>query len=99
MLISEKGRAYRDLILWALYTHYPSIIIGCTPIRFNISMDILMYPPDNRRRDTDNILKCLWDSLQHAGLYEDDYQIKKHSVERMGMIKNGKVSILMNKII
>jgi len=34
------------------------------------------YPPDNRRRDADNIAKCCLDTLQAAGLYEDDSQIK-----------------------
>ena len=34
------------------------------------------YPPDARRRDLDNLLKCTLDSLVHAGLLEDDSQIK-----------------------
>ena len=41
------------------------------------------YPPDSRRRDLDNVLKCTLDALVHAGLMEDDSQIK-HLDVRMG---------------
>ena len=36
---------------------------------------ILASPPDNRKHDLDNILKSLLDSIQHAGVFEDDEQI------------------------
>lgn len=41
-----------------------------------VSVEIDLYPPDRRRRDIDNPLKCLLDSMTHAGVYEDDSQIK-----------------------
>lgn len=39
------------------------------------------FPPDSRRRDLDNVLKCTLDSLVHAGLMEDDSQIKHIDVK------------------
>ena len=42
----------------------------------DVSVEIDLYPPDRRRRDIDNPLKCLLDSMTHAGVYEDDSQIK-----------------------
>lgn len=45
-----------------------------------VSIDI--YPPDRRRRDSDNIVKAVFDSLTKSGIIEDDWQIVKHSVER-----------------
>lgn len=41
---------------------------------------IELYPPDNRRRDVDNSLKCLLDTFTHGGLYRDDSQIYKLTV-------------------
>lgn len=41
-----------------------------------LSLDISAFPPDNRKRDIDNIQKVLIDSLMHAGLFDDDSQIK-----------------------
>lgn len=45
-------------------------------------MEILANPPDNRRRDLDNLLKGTLDSLQHANIYPDDNQIDKLKIER-----------------
>lgn len=42
-----------------------------------IAVTVLAYPPDNHRRDLDNIGKVLWDALQHAGIYADDSQIRE----------------------
>jgi len=58
------------------------------PIR--ILIDI--YPPDKRKRDNDNILKAVCDSLEHAGIYKDDYlifhqQVRKHAAESPGGIE------------
>jgi crossover junction endodeoxyribonuclease RusA len=36
-----------------------------------------LYPPDRRVRDIDNPLKCLMDSLQKAGVYANDSQVRE----------------------
>jgi crossover junction endodeoxyribonuclease RusA len=43
---------------------------------------INVYPPDARKRDLDNLLKCLLDSLQTAKVYEDDSQIDYLLIKR-----------------
>ena len=44
----------------------------------NLRVSAEFYPPDARRRDLDNVGgKALLDSLQAAGLFEDDSQIKE----------------------
>lgn len=54
-------------------------------------LGINAFPPDNRRRDLDNLLKATQDSLQYAGFYKDDSQIDSLSVVRcspnLGVIK------------
>lgn len=55
--------------------------------RLGICLDA--YPPDKRRRDLDNILKPLLDSLVHAGLIEDDSQFDELHVLRKPACKPG----------
>ena len=39
--------------------------------------------------DIDNMLKCLGDSLQDAGVFDDDQQVWKITIERGEKIKGG----------
>jgi crossover junction endodeoxyribonuclease RusA len=52
---------------------------------------IILYPPD-ARRDIDNYNKALFDALTHAGIWEDDSQVKRMLVEWHG-VPGGKVEI------
>jgi len=55
------------------------------------------FPPDRRRRDLDNLCKCLLDSLQKAGVYADDSQIDYLLVVRRPELLN-KVSVTIEEI-
>jgi crossover junction endodeoxyribonuclease RusA len=44
-------------------------------------VEIILYPPDARRRDIDNYNKALFDALTHAGIWEDDSQVQRMLVE------------------
>ncbi len=64
--------------------------------RLKIIIDV--YPPDLRRRDIDNTIKGLLDSLMHAKLIPDDSQIDKISVTRKEVVKGGMCIVLIDKI-
>lgn len=63
-----------------------------------LSLMIDAYPPDKRRRDLDNILKALQDSLQHAEVYHDDCQIDELHIIRNPSIQ-GKIIIKLIKMV
>lgn len=68
-LLSKKARAYREKALALLKERaLPEFTEG-------IELYIEFYPPDRRRRDLDNLLKAVQDTLQKAGLFRDDAQI------------------------
>jgi crossover junction endodeoxyribonuclease RusA len=46
-----------------------------------------------RRRDIDNYNKALFDALTHAGIWEDDSQVKRMLVEWAPQVPGGKVEI------
>jgi len=60
-----------------------------------LKVDILVFPPDNRRRDLDNVLKAILDSLEDAKVFKDDSLIDDLRVRRMDTFKNGKIEIII----
>ncbi|OQA74507.1 MAG: Crossover junction endodeoxyribonuclease RusA [Lentisphaerae bacterium ADurb.Bin242] len=71
VLISRDGRKYREMIVSRFRSE------GVETFRGPVELSIELYPPDNRRRDADNSLKCLLDAFTHGGLYEDDSLIRR----------------------
>lgn len=92
LVISKKGVAYTEEIK-QLTQGMPSFNTD------RVSITILLYPPDLRRRDIDNIEKAIFDSLTKAGVWEDDSQVDEMHVFRMEKIKGGKCLIKIIKII
>lgn len=77
-LISVYGRDYRELVCRRLERDYP--MMG------RIKMTVTAHMPDKRRRDLDNLLKALQDSMAHANVYQDDSQIDDLRILRPGEI-------------
>lgn len=85
-LISREGRRFRDRVVAILTARRPTLMTG--PLKVEIDV----YPPDNRRRDLDNVQKALLDALQHGGVYTDDSQIvdlhaRKGDPKPAGMVR------------
>ena len=68
-LISREGRKFRDRVVAIL------VAKRCVPLRGPLTMELAVHPPDQRRRDIDNLFKSILDALQHGGAYVDDSQI------------------------
>lgn len=62
-----------------------------------ISVSVDLFPPDARKRDLDNILKVLLDSLQKGELFDDDYQIASLLVTRCAIVPEGKVIVRVSE--
>jgi len=75
--MTKKAKEYKELVRYAVYkAKSPKFGDG-----EQIAVGVVAYPPDNRKRDLDNIFKILGDSLQDAGVYQNDCQIKKIYME------------------
>jgi crossover junction endodeoxyribonuclease RusA len=69
VLISRKGRAYRQAIaIQARQEHWPAL-------KGPVHVRCVVYWPDGRRRDLDNYRKALYDALTHADVWEDDSMV------------------------
>ena len=86
VLISRAGRRYRSMVV--------SRLGGLNKLSGRLSLYAELYPPDLRRRDLDNVLKCLQDSIVAAGIMNDDFQIKElHLVMLDPMPPDGMVHV------
>ena len=100
ILISKKGREYREKIatyvLERRLSAHPSKWIETQ--KGMLEMWIGFYPPDKRKRDIDNGIKALLDSMEKASVYEDDSQIKKLIVAMHEPVKGGRVDVEITQI-
>ena len=69
-ILSREARAYRAAITATMLEQ------GVKPLSGQLALSGRAHPPDRRRRDLDNLLKALFDGLQHGGACEDDAQIR-----------------------
>lgn len=93
VLISREGRRYRMMCVSRLGGVFPKL-------EGKVKLTGEFYPPDARKRDLDNVLKCMIDSLVHAGLMRDDSQIKHIDVQMMSPVPpEGAVYIKLEEIL
>ncbi len=96
VLISASGRCFRSNAFAAVMEQLKR---RPQPLTVNVEVSVLLFPPDKRQRDLDNYLKALFDSLTHAGVWGDDSQIKRFSVEWGEQLKQGKAEITIKPFI
>ena len=93
VILGAKGKKYRHDAILLLHKHK-----GHFDSLKRLNIVIYVFPPDKRKRDIDNLTKCLLDSLQHAGIYVDDNQIDCLSIIRRNQVKDGCVQIWLSEL-
>lgn len=85
--IGGDGIVFRELVALAC--------VGKQPFdaESRLEIEVLANMPDNRKRDLDNILKALFDSLEHCGIVPDDSQFDRITVVRGEVIRGGSLSV------
>jgi crossover junction endodeoxyribonuclease RusA len=68
------------------------------PLEGRLSVEILCYPPDNRKRDLDNLPKAVLDACTHAGVWLDDSQIDHLEITRCDTRRPGHVLVSVKTI-
>jgi crossover junction endodeoxyribonuclease RusA len=68
-VLSKDARAYRHQV------RRIAIAKGVKPLMGPLAIRIEIHPPDDRRRDCDNVQKAVLDAMQHAGSFWDDSQV------------------------
>ncbi|EKM5118637.1 RusA family crossover junction endodeoxyribonuclease, partial [Salmonella enterica] len=93
-MVSASGRKYQSEACAAVIEQLRRLP---KPSTAPAAVEIILYPPDKRIRDLDNYNKALFDALTHAGVWEDDSQVKRMLVEWGSVFPKGKVEITITK--
>lgn len=93
-LISKPGRQFRKAVVndLALWPYRRDTITG------RIAVEMTCYPPDNRKRDLDNLPKSVLDALTHAGIWQDDGQIDDLRIVRAAVESPGRVVVEVHEL-
>ena len=85
--VSKKGRKYKSVVkdlVWLQRTTHP--FEPFDPSK-RLSAALRFYPPDERKRDIDNLSKAPFDALEEAGVFADDSQfdlilLSRHEIHK-----------------
>lgn len=89
--IRKAGVKYRKLVEEVIVEQ-----VGYLRLEDALHLEVVLYPPDVRRRDLDNYMKALLDACTHACLWEDDSQIDQLVIYRGRKKAQGSVTLRLN---
>ena len=75
MAKSQDVLAYEQEIMYKVYPLKHNGSLPKEPIRGNVVLKCLFYPPKGNRQDIDNPSKALLDALTLAGVWQNDRQV------------------------
>ncbi len=93
ILTSVVAREYRTKCDWAVMQQR-----GAVNLSGRLSVAVILHPPDRRKRDIDNYVKSLFDSLTRSGVWVDDELVDELHVTRGGIIPGGKVVVTISAL-
>ena len=83
--ISAKGKKFRNEVIEDIIQQAPNLQISG-----KVLVEMVLFPPDNRRRDMDNYSKAMLDALTKSGIWEDDVQADQLFTYRGVSVVGGK---------
>jgi crossover junction endodeoxyribonuclease RusA len=93
-ILSKRGREYKKQSKTELM-----IQRAARGVRSRLQVTIDAYPPDNRVRDIDNLIKPVCDALQDYGMFLNDAQIDDLRIRRLDLDKGrGHVWVRVSQI-
>lgn len=91
VLLSAKARQFRKDVVATIGDGHRRM-----PYTESLFLTIVFYPPDQRRRDLDNLPKGLLDGLKYAGVYFDDSQVRRIDMKFGPVIKGGRTDVAVD---
>jgi crossover junction endodeoxyribonuclease RusA len=91
--ISQRGRDFKQAVAeFVIEWRVPKL--GDSPVW----VDIILRPRTKKLMDIDNCIKPILDALQDAGVFDDDVQVQRVTIERGLPIKGGGCVVMLDRI-
>ena len=92
-VLSKAGRQFKaDVSEYVINNNIPKF--GDRKLK----VTMILRPRDKRKVDIDNRIKAVFDSLEDAGVFDDDFQIDHIEMIRGEPIKGGLIRVLIEEI-
>lgn len=91
MRTSREGKAFREKVCAILAAS------GTQPLSGRLAVHVILFPPDRRRRDIDNVQKALFDALEQGRAYHDDAQIESLRIVKASPVPGGRVIVTIKE--
>jgi crossover junction endodeoxyribonuclease RusA len=92
--LSRQGRDYKQKVCELVAEYQPAIE---SALAGRLSVFLGMSAPTRRSYDIDNRVKVVLDSLQDAGVIDDDEQIDFLTVRRLPISKGGYCNVVVSQ--
>lgn len=93
-VLSAEGKRFKASVV----AHVLSQGRPAKPLAGRLRLEVLVYPPDRRRRDLSNLVKAVEDALTAAGVWEDDSQVDVLQVARMFVSPKGAITVTVESL-
>ena len=86
--LSTKVRGFRESVEESLGEQCPGLELD-----EQLFLEVYLFPPDRRKRDLDNYMKGLLDSVTQAKMWVDDSQVDQLHIYRGEVMSDGVVVV------
>lgn len=96
LVLNSAAREYRDSAGWAILAQRPKR--HQWPYRQSVRATLTVHPPDQKRRDLDNICKAVLDVLVSSGVLVDDALVHELHLYHATWCPDGRIEVCIESL-